>query len=166
MTTTDDPDPASAAPPPPEFAAVLDQLERAWNAADGTAFAEAFWPDADFTVWDGFQLDRTDAIARDHTWAFTDGPRAGSTARFVLTRVRSLTPDVAILHSLATITDSGGTGEQTLAVPRGVVHRRDGQWRFVSFTNVLFRPVPPAHHPDNRSAPQPADRPAPARSDA
>ena len=139
---------------------LVGRLQQAWNAGDGQAFAAAFWDDADFTVWDGFAFTGRQAIADDHVWAFTEGPRRGSTSTFTVTRIRPLSGTHIIVTATARIEGTGSDGQPNthLAVPRGVAEQRDGEWRFIHFTNLLYNPVPPAHHPANRGAEQPAGR--------
>lgn len=133
------------------------RLEAAWNAGDGVAFAEAFWEDADFTVFDGWHMRGRGAIAQDHVWAFTEGPRTGSTARFTVTSLRAFGDVAAVAHLLAVVDGTGRDGRpnRVVAVPRAVVERRGERWAIATYVNVLHEPIPPAHHPDVRALPQP-----------
>jgi uncharacterized protein (TIGR02246 family) len=55
---------------------LVGELERAWNAGDGVAFARPFAEDADFVNIRGEQARTRDAIAAGHLNAPT-GPLAG-----------------------------------------------------------------------------------------
>lgn len=143
---------------PPQIQALVEQLQKSWNAADGEGFSRAFWPDAGFTVWDGWHFTGREAIAKDHEWAFTEGPRKGTTATFTVTDLRMLGDDAAAVgHLVAVIKgiDREGAATRHVAVPQAVFEKRGGEWAIASFVNLIYQPVPPAHHPDNRSVAQP-----------
>lgn len=158
---------------------VIQHLEDAWNRGSGDDFAAVFAEDADFTVFDGVQFSGRQAIAYDHIHAFTDGPRMGSTARFEVLGVRTLAPGVVVVRTRATIKDlppgspgafepppgagppgggppgggpPGGTPGEIVALPTAVMVREDTGWEIVDFINLVYAPIPPAHHPTNRSA--------------
>lgn len=127
------------------------QLQTAWNANDGRAFAAPFTDDAEFTVFDGWQLSGREAIAKDHEHAFNT-VRRGTTSTWTVERVKSY-GDVAamawvnvIVHNVPT--PNGPTEMRT--VPRVLLQRDSSGWRIAALINMVYRPIGDAHHLDNR----------------
>jgi len=81
-------------------AAILEQMEEAWNRSDGTAFGSVFTDDADFVNIRGEHHQGRVAISHGHQAIF-DTIYAGSINRFQLDRVRQIAPDtiVAVVSS-------------------------------------------------------------------
>ena len=77
--------------------AIVKQLEDAWNAADGAAFAAPFAPDADFVNVRGELHTGEQAIAAGHQGIF-DTIYAGSTVRYEVRQARELTDGVILAH--------------------------------------------------------------------
>jgi uncharacterized protein (TIGR02246 family) len=77
--------------------AIVKQLEHAWNAADGAAFAAPFAPDADFVNVRGELHTGEQAIAAGHQGIF-DTIYAGSTVRYEVRQARELTDGVILAH--------------------------------------------------------------------
>src|SRR4051794_5550063 len=77
--------------------AIVQQLEAAWNAMDGTAFAAPFAEDADFVNVRGEHFQGRAAIAGGHAGIFRT-IYAGSTNQYTLEAARLLHPEVALVH--------------------------------------------------------------------
>src|SRR3954466_6288161 len=76
---------------------VVSDLEKAWNAADGAAFARPFAGDADFVNIRGEHFRTRDAIAKGHQGIF-DTIYKGSAVRLQVSAVRALAPAVLLAH--------------------------------------------------------------------
>jgi uncharacterized protein (TIGR02246 family) len=117
---------------------LVDQLEAAWNAADGSAFGGPFAEDADFVTIRGDHLRTRDVIAKGHQVIF-DTIYQGSKVRYQLAEVRTITPGVVVAHVKATLTAPTGP----LAGEHGslftiVVVQYDGDWQIAAFHNTLI----------------------------
>ena len=93
---------------------IVRQLEVAWNAMDGSAFAAPFAAEADFVNIRGEHYRGQAAIAAGHTAIFRT-IYAGSTNHFTVEGARLLRPEVALVrvHSM-------------LDAPRGPLSGRHG----------------------------------------
>jgi len=85
-----------------ELEAIVRRPEAAWNAADGSAFAEPFAPDADFVNILGEYFRGRPAIAGLHAAIFRT-IYAGSTNRLTIEAVRLLRSDVALVRVHSTV---------------------------------------------------------------
>ena len=85
---------------------VIEQLESAWNAADGAAFGAPFAPDADFVTIRG-ELHSGPAIAIGHQRIF-DTIYAGSTVAYDLVQAREVDDRVTVAHVRGTLQVPGG----------------------------------------------------------
>jgi uncharacterized protein (TIGR02246 family) len=106
-----------ADPPPADRATlqnIVRQLETAWNAMDGSAFAGPFAADADFVTIRGEHFRGRPAIADGHAAIFRT-IYAGSTNHMTVEGVRLLRPEVAMVHV-----------HSLLDVPRGPLAGRHG----------------------------------------
>src|SRR5688500_7400 len=133
MTTTPD---VSAA-----IEAIVAQLENAWNAADGRAFAVPFTEDADFVNVRAEHMRGREAIAAGHD-AILRSIYAGSVNRYSLESARLLLPEVALAHVHSSLNaPSGPLAGRHEARFSLVLVREDGGWRIASFHNTLV-PAP------------------------
>lgn len=115
---------------------VVYQLEQAWNAADGTAFAAAFSEDADFVhILGGYYTGRA-AIEAGHRMIFGTIYK-GSTVRYSVEKIRSVRPDVALvflrqyLHFF-----EGGQPRELEARPTIVAEQVAGKWQIAAMQNT------------------------------
>src|SRR5687767_7824762 len=76
---------------------IVQQLETAWNAGDGVAFAAPLSDDADFVNIRAEHVRGREAIAAGHVGIFRS-IYAGSTNRYAIETARLLTPDIALVH--------------------------------------------------------------------
>jgi uncharacterized protein (TIGR02246 family) len=93
---------------------VVRQLEAAWNAMDGSAFAAPFADDADFVTIRGEHFRGRPAIAAGHAAIFQT-IYAGSTNHLTIESARLLRAEVALVHVHA-----------LLDAPRGPLAGRHG----------------------------------------
>jgi uncharacterized protein (TIGR02246 family) len=117
---------------------LVDQLEAAWNAADGSAFGRPFAEDADFVTIRGDHLRTRNVIAQGHQVIF-DTIYKGSKVRYQLVEVRSITSGVLVAHVKATLNAPTGplAGEHS-SLFTIVVAQHDGDWQIAAFHNTLI----------------------------
>jgi uncharacterized protein (TIGR02246 family) len=120
---------------------IVSQLEAAWNAMDGSAFAAPFADAADFVTIRGEHFRGRAAIAAGHAAIFQT-IYAGSTNRLTIESARLLRAEVALVHVHA-----------LLDVPRGPLAGQHGArfslvltkeprgWEIAAFHNTL-EPAP------------------------
>jgi uncharacterized protein (TIGR02246 family) len=112
------------------------QLEQAWNAADGAAFAAPFANDADFVhILGGYYTGR-EAIEAGHRMIFGTIYK-GSTVRYSVEKIRFLRPDVALIllrQHLQFFED--GQPRELDARPTIIAEKADGTWRIVAEQNT------------------------------
>ena len=126
--------------------AIVGELERAWNAADGTAFARPFADDADFVNIRGEHFRTREAIAKGHQGIF-DTIYKGSRVRYETSALRSLSPGVLVAHIKSTLNARTGplAGEHTALFTMIVVNEERDEdedesrnWQIASFHNTLI----------------------------
>lgn len=113
------------------------QLEAAWNAMDGPAFAAPFAADADFVTIRGEHFRGQAAIAAGHAAIFRT-IYAGSTNHYELETARLLRPDVALVHVHSTLDASHGplAGRHTARFSL-VLTKETGRWEIAALHNTL-----------------------------
>ena len=117
--------------------AVLQELERAWNAADGTAFGTVFTADADFVDIRGAHHTSAAAITQGHQAIF-DSIYRGSTVRYRLDDARHLAPNCILAHGTGTLDAPAGPLQGVHDAVQTVVIVEDGdRWRIAAFHNTL-----------------------------
>ena len=129
MTTT-------SADPTTIATTILQQLERAWNDADGAAFGAPFADESDFVDIRGGHHRGKAEIAHGHQAIF-DSIYAGSTVRFRLNVAR---PVAGGILAVATSTlDAPGGPLQGIHDARFtmVIAEQGDDWRVASFHNTL-----------------------------
>ena len=123
---------------------VVGQLEAAWNAMDGTAFAAPFAGDADFVTVRGEHLRGRPAIAAGHAGIFRT-IYAGSRNRYTVAGARLLRPEVALVHVHALLdVPQGPLAGRHAARFSLVLTREGGGWEIAALHNTLeAAPGPP-----------------------
>ena len=116
---------------------IVGELEKAWNAADGAAFARPFADDADFVNIRGDHFRTREVIAKGHQVIF-DTMYKGSVVRYQATDVRAIAPGVLVAHAKATLTAPTGplAGEHG-SLSTLVLVQHDNDWRIAAFHNTL-----------------------------
>ncbi len=117
------------------------QLEQAWNAADGAAFAEPFTEDADFIhILGGYYVGRS-AIEAGHRMIFGTIYK-GSTVRFSVEKVRFLRPDVALVFMRQYLQFfEDGHPRELEGRPTIVAQQADGKWKIAALQNTRISEV-------------------------
>ena len=118
-------------------APIFQQLEDAWNAADGAAFGTYFTEDADFVNIRGEHHRGAVAIGHGHQGIF-DSIYKGSTVEYRPETARTVAPGVIVALAGATLKvpagPLAGVHEARMTV---VIVERDGQPLITSFHNTL-----------------------------
>ena len=123
---------------------IVAQLEAAWNAMDGSAFAAPFAGDADFVNIRGEHLRGRPAIAAGHA-AILRTIYAGSTNRYTVEAARLLHPEVALVHVHSVLDAPHGplAGRHAARFSLVLTQAPDG-WQIAAFHNTLEANRPPA----------------------
>jgi len=116
---------------------VVGELEKAWNSADGAAFARPFADDADFVTIRGEHLRTRDVIANGHQAIF-DSIYKGSVVRYHMSRARAIAPDVLVAHVKSTLNaPTGPLAGEHRSLFTLVLVQDHGDWRITAFHNTL-----------------------------
>ena len=129
-----------ADPAPADRAAlenIVRQLEAAWNAMDGSAFAAPFAAEADFVNIRGEHFRGQAAIAAGHAAIFQT-IYAGSTNHFTVEGARLLRPEVALVrvHSMLDAPQGPLAGRHRARFSL-VLTKEGGGWEIAAFHNTL-----------------------------
>jgi uncharacterized protein (TIGR02246 family) len=116
---------------------VVSQVEAAWNAMDGPAFAAPFASDADFVTIRGEHFRGRSAIAAGHAGIFRT-IYAGSTNQFTIEGIRLLRPEVALVH-VHSLLDAprGPLAGKHRACFSLVLTKEAGRWEIAALHNTL-----------------------------
>ena len=121
-------------------ASIFQQLEDAWNVADGAAFGAVFAEESDFVNIRGEHHRGPVAIGRGHQGIF-DTIYKGSKVDYRPELARSIAPGIIVALAGATLEVPAGplqgTREARMTV---VVVEEDGRWLVSSFHNTLVAP--------------------------
>ncbi len=117
--------------------ALLEQLQTAWNTADGAAFSEAFLDDAEFVDIRGFHHRGRVAIAHGHQGIF-DTIYAGSTNHYELNVARVIAPGCILAVATSTLDAPTGPlqGVNQSRFSFTMTEHREG-WAVAGFHNTL-----------------------------
>lgn len=122
--------------------AVLQDLETAWNAADGDAFGAVYTPDASFVTIRGEHIVGREGIAAGHAGIF-GSIYAGSVNRMELVRTTELADGVVLALSANTLdVPAGPLAGRHQAMSTSIIVRQadgEGSWLVVSTHNTLVR---------------------------
>lgn len=132
----------------PALRAVVDNQSEAWNRNDAAAWTKDFLDDARFINVRGDSVAGRPAIEKLHAFIFA-GPYQGSHCVSTIQAVTSPSPDVAIVETLAVITNfkalppgltptSPGEMRARLTL---VLVRREGAWKIQFAQNSAISPV-------------------------
>ena len=123
---------------------IVRQLEIAWNAMDGSAFAAPFASEADFVNIRGEHFRGQAAVAAGHAAIFRT-IYAGSTVHFTVEGARLLRPEVALVrvHSALDVPQGPLAGRHQARFSL-VLTKEPGGWEIAAFHNTLeAAPGPP-----------------------
>ena len=122
---------------------IVGQLEAAWNAMDGSAFADPFADDADFVTIRGEHFRGRPAIAEGHAGIFRS-IYAGSTNHMTVEGMRLLRPEVALVHVHSLLdAPQGPLAGQHGARFSLALTKEAGRWEIAAFHNTLEAPPGP-----------------------
>ncbi len=123
---------------------IVRQLEAAWNAMDGSAFATPFAAEADFVNIRGEHFRGQAAIAAGHTALF-QSIYAGSTNHLTVEAARLLRPEVALVRVRSVLdTPHGPMSGHHRARFSLVLTKESGGWEIAALHNTLEAvPGPP-----------------------
>jgi uncharacterized protein (TIGR02246 family) len=120
-----------------EAARVVCELERAWNDADGQAYAASFTPDADFVDIRGARHKGQEAIADGHQAVF-DSIYRGSTMEQEIVCVREIGKGCMVVHCASTLDAPCAPLVGTHHAIQTVVMRHESnRWQIVALHNSL-----------------------------
>jgi len=127
--------------------AMVYQLEAAWNAADGAAFAAFFADDADFIhILGGYYTGRA-AIEAGHRMIFGTIYK-GSTVRYSVEKIKFLRPDLALVFLRQHLQFAeDGVARELDARPSIVAEKLHDGWRIVALQNTRISEVGGAAKP-------------------
>lgn len=119
---------------------IVQQVQDAWNAHDGKAFAAPFATDADYVVVNGMKIKGREDIEKGHTQIFTtiykDSHNVGT-----VKSVRFLRPDVAVVHVEWNLEWSmGGEKRKNTAMNTMILTKDGGKWSIAAFHNTPVQP--------------------------
>jgi uncharacterized protein (TIGR02246 family) len=116
--------------------ALFAQLEHAWNAADGSAFAAPFAGDADFVDIRGTHHATRAAIAAGHQGIF-DSIYKASTVSYRVTKARFLGPHCIVMHARGALSvPNGPVAGAHDATMTAVATSVDDAWQIAAFQNT------------------------------
>ena len=129
---------------------VADQVV-AWNAGDGTRYANRVTPDVSFTNLFGMVMYGKSPFANRHNEILATFYK-GTTKQHVIRRIRFVTPDVAIVDIDNEVRGVKAMPPGIAVPPDGVIKtqlmevfaRRDGLWSVEAYHNVDTKPAAPS----------------------
>ncbi len=123
---------------------IVHQLEAAWNAMDGSAFAARFADDADFVTIRGEHFRGRPAIAAGHAAIFRT-IYAGSTNQLTIESARLLRSEVALVHVHSTLdAPQGPLAGRHEARFSLVLTKEPGGWQIAALHNTVEAAQGPA----------------------
>jgi uncharacterized protein (TIGR02246 family) len=121
---------------------IVSELEAAWNAGDGAAFASYFADDASFIHIYGGELLGRAAIEAAHR-QILGGIYENSRNKYTLLGIKFLRPDVVLARVQAHLQFyEGGAPREIHARPTLVAARDNGKWQLVAFQNTRITEMP------------------------
>jgi len=112
------------------------QLESAWNAGDGDAFAGLFAEDADVIHILGGYYSGRETIRAGHRMIFGTIYK-GSTIHYSVEKIKFLRPEIAMVFLRQHLElAEGGVVPELDARPTIIAENVDGKWRIVALQNT------------------------------
>ena len=120
-----------------ELGKIVRQMEAAWNALDGAAFAVPFAAQTDFVNIRGEHFRGREAVAAGHKALFT-GIYAGSKVELTVEDARLLRPEVALVRVRSVLDNPQGPllGRHSSRFSM-VLTKEPGGWEIAAFHNTL-----------------------------
>ena len=129
--------------------ALVNQLTEAWNRNDATAWAQYFVDDANFINVRGDLVEGRAAIEKIHAFIFS-GPYKDSHCTIKIESIRYPTPNVAVVETIADVTNFKGLPPGLVETAPGVLRSRpkfilvehNGTWKIFAAQNTTIVPQP------------------------
>ncbi len=119
---------------------VVGQVQEAWNAHDGKAFASPFAADADYVVVNGMYAKGRDEVEKGHTGLFNSIYKDSRNVA-IIRSVRFLRKDVAVVHVEWNLEFRvGGKTEKGHALNTMIMTKDKGIWSIAAFQNTPIQP--------------------------
>ena len=139
------PTPPAPTSSPADEAAVRDlyqQLMDGWNHGSGEEFAAPFAEDGDLVAFDGTHFKGRREIIRFHQ-PLLQTHLKGTRLVGRVTRVRFLSPEVALMHALGgtVLRRKSSPSPERDSIQTLVAMIRSGEWCLVAFHNTRIRPI-------------------------
>jgi uncharacterized protein (TIGR02246 family) len=131
------------------IAALVGEVERAWNSHDMSRFAACFAEDADFVNVRGWWWRGREEIERNHA-LFHETIFSASSMELERASTKEVCPGVVVAHVKWRMVGHEVGGPQQTSEPRSgiwlwVIRDRDGRLEIVSSHNTDTMEVPPTH---------------------
>ena len=124
-------------------ASLFADMEKAWNAGDGSAFAAPFGAETDFVDIRGEHHHGDRAVVAGGHQAILDTIYRGSAISYDVDRARVVAPDCVVAVVSATLdAPSGPLQGRNESKITAVIVRTGGAWEVVAFHNTLVRSRP------------------------
>jgi uncharacterized protein (TIGR02246 family) len=114
--------------------ALVEGIASAWNRADGAAYGDNYWPDADLVGFDGAVFDGRPAIISNHIEMWS-GSLKGSQIEGTVRRVRPVGSGALVVD--VDLQNRAGSLPGKTARVKCVLEQRDGIWKVMSTQNTL-----------------------------
>ncbi|HLL72385.1 MAG TPA: SgcJ/EcaC family oxidoreductase [Pyrinomonadaceae bacterium] len=115
---------------------IVQQVQDAWNAHDGKAFAAPFAADADYVVVNGMYIKGREDIEKGHTQIFTTIYKDSRNVATIKS-VRFLRPDVAAVHIEWNLEFKvNGETRKARGINTMVMTKDSGKWSIAVFQNT------------------------------
>ena len=119
--------------------AIVVDLQNAWNAADGAAFARHFAQDADFVNIRGEHMRTREIIGKGHQGIF-DTIYKGSSVRLEVAAAREIAPTVVVAHVKSRlIAPTGPLAGEHRSLFTMVLVQQGTEWQIAAFHNTLVQ---------------------------
>ena len=118
---------------------IVSELEKAWNAADGSGFARPFAEDADFVNIRAEHMRGREVIARGHQGIFNTIYK-GSVVSLKVEAVREIAPSVLVAHVKSTLNaPTGPLAGEHRSLFTMVLVQQGTEWQIAAFHNTLVQ---------------------------
>ena len=119
--------------------ALLEQMNASWNRGDGAGYGSVFTTDADYVAIEGSHYEGREAIVNAHQHLF-DSHFKGSRLEGELKGIRSLSPDIALVHRVGSLMMPGEPSPtEPASIQTLIAVRQDGAWQFAALQNTDIR---------------------------
>lgn len=115
---------------------VVGNLMDAWAAGDAKSFADNFYDDVDYTVWNGIRMSGREENIKGHQAIF-DTIYKDTRMEAEIVKIRFMTDDVAAVQTKSNIYRDGKALENVpTALPLLVFQKTNGNWKIAVLQNT------------------------------